>query len=79
MQGELEELESLAAELLPEGHAMHGHLQRSLRMLQVAFPPPFFHPSPVEFAALTGHMGTYWCSKLCFLGGILFGGYTVLR
>ncbi|CAL8462478.1 g2011 [Coccomyxa elongata] len=31
---EMEELEALAKELLPEGHAMQSHLQRSLRMLQ---------------------------------------------
>lgn len=35
MQAELEELEALAKELLPEDHPLHPHLQRSLRVLQV--------------------------------------------
>lgn len=51
MQGEMEELEALAKELLPEGHPMQSTLQRSLRMLQV-MPPPVAPYTPAFYAIL---------------------------
>ena len=44
----MEELEALAQELLPEGHEMRGHLDRSMRMLQV--PRPFSPSAPLSAA-----------------------------
>ena len=73
-QSEVEELETLAKELLPEGHPMQGHLQRALRMLQVT-PPPMAPsiPAVVHFhshtvPALQDVHATPACCSLCIVG-----------